>query len=145
MHYVLHYPSQIERYGPLIYSWMMRHEAKLSFMKRVAKSSNNKNVCKFVAKHHQLWLSYLLNCEPHLLYSQPEASPFGASLLLRYEPQHIQSDIIRLHPSATPETVACHSNWIKIQSTTYRQGVFVLLHRDDMDPTFWNGCGFDKT
>ena len=136
MHYILHYPSQIERYGPLIHSWTMRHEAKLSFIKRVAKSSNKKNVCKSVAKHHQLWLSYQLNCEPHLLYSQPEASPLGASLLLRYEPQHIQSDIIRLHPSATPETVACHPNRIKFQSTTYRQGVFVLLDRDDMDPTF---------
>ena len=69
MHYLLHYPSQIERYGPLIHSWTMKHDAKLSFMKRAAKSGNNKNVCKFVAKHHQFWVLYQLSCESHLLYS----------------------------------------------------------------------------
>ena len=34
MHYLVHYPSQIERLGPLIQSWTMRYEAKLSYMKR---------------------------------------------------------------------------------------------------------------
>ena len=49
-------------------------------MKRAAKSGNNKNVCKSVAKHHQFWLSYQLSCEPHLLYSLPLKSPKGVHL-----------------------------------------------------------------
>ena len=32
MHHMVHYPSQIERFGPLLHSWTMRHEAKLSFI-----------------------------------------------------------------------------------------------------------------
>ena len=32
-HYMLHYPSQIERFGPLVHSWTMRQESKLSFVK----------------------------------------------------------------------------------------------------------------
>ena len=32
-HYMLHYAPQIERFGPLIHSWTMRQESKLSFVK----------------------------------------------------------------------------------------------------------------
>ena len=49
-HYMVHYPSQISRLGPLIQSWNMRQEAKLSFVKRVSRRSNYKNVCLTVAK-----------------------------------------------------------------------------------------------
>ncbi len=30
VHYMVHYPAQILNYGPLICSWTMSHEAKLS-------------------------------------------------------------------------------------------------------------------
>lgn len=33
-HYMVHYPSQIEQFDPLIRSWTMRQESKLSFVKR---------------------------------------------------------------------------------------------------------------
>ena len=56
MHYLIHLPSQIERHGPLIHSWTMRHEAKLSFIKRASRRGNFKNICLSVAKYHQLWL-----------------------------------------------------------------------------------------
>ena len=32
-HYMIHYPSQIRMFGPLIYSWTMRQESKLSLLK----------------------------------------------------------------------------------------------------------------
>lgn len=44
-HYMLHYPSQITRLGPLIQSWNMRQESKLSFIKRVSHWNNYKNIC----------------------------------------------------------------------------------------------------
>ena len=34
-HYMVHYPSQIRIFGPLINSWTMRQESKLSFAKSV--------------------------------------------------------------------------------------------------------------
>ena len=52
-HYMVHYPSLIERLGPLIHSWNMRQESKLSFIKRVSRRSNYENVSKTVAKKHQ--------------------------------------------------------------------------------------------
>lgn len=53
MHYMLHYPSQILRYGPLVYSWTMRHEAKLQVTKRAARHGNFKNICYTIAKCSQ--------------------------------------------------------------------------------------------
>ena len=57
-HYIIHYPSQIECFGPLVQSWTMRQESKLSFVKRVSKCGNYKNVPQTVAKKHQLWQWY---------------------------------------------------------------------------------------
>ena len=62
MHYMLHYPAQIEKYGPLIHTWTMRNEAKLSFIKQASRSGNFKNVAKTIA-NHQLWLCYQLQCQ----------------------------------------------------------------------------------
>lgn len=49
-HYMVHYPSQMEQFGPLIHSWCMRYEAKLSFIKRASQQGSFKNVCLTVAK-----------------------------------------------------------------------------------------------
>lgn len=70
MHYMLHYPRQIVLYGPLIYSWTMRHEAKLSVIKRASSHGNFKNICFTVAKRSQHALCYHLNCgKPFLAVS----------------------------------------------------------------------------
>ena len=37
MHYMLHYPSQIYCFGPLVSTWTMHYEAKLSVLKRVSR------------------------------------------------------------------------------------------------------------
>lgn len=58
MHYMLHYPSQIRKYGPLVHSWTMRYESKLRILKR---ASRHENICKTVAKKHQHLLCYYLN------------------------------------------------------------------------------------
>ena len=75
MRYMVHYPSQIQRHGPLVHSWTMRHEAKLSFIKRSSRRGNFKNILKTVVKHHQQWLCYQLNFETHLLCPEPQLSP----------------------------------------------------------------------
>lgn len=49
-HYTIHYPTQIQYFGPLLNAWTMRHESKLSFIKRCSKKSNFKNVTQTAAK-----------------------------------------------------------------------------------------------
>lgn len=53
-HYMMHYSSQIQKFGPLVHSCSMRLEAKLSFFKRISKKSKYKNICKTLAKKCQV-------------------------------------------------------------------------------------------
>ena len=73
-HYMVHYPSQILRYGPLVYSWTMRHEAKLQTIKRAAKHGNFKNISYTIAKRTQHALCYFLKCGKPFLARPTEIS-----------------------------------------------------------------------
>ena len=136
MHYLIHLPSQIERHGPLVHSWTMRHEAKLSFIKRASRRGNFKNICLTVAKHHQLWLCYYTNCTPHLIYPTIECSPKVNESCLRGEPLHIQSKILATIPSLTLDCILKRPTWLKHHSSTFKHDSFVLIERDEMTPTF---------
>lgn len=53
-HYLVHLPSQIMMFGPLIRSWCMRFEAKHSFFKDMARRIKNfKNLPLSLAERHQ--------------------------------------------------------------------------------------------
>ena len=136
MHHMVHYPSQIERFGPLIHSWTMRHKAKLSFIKCSSRRSNFKNILKTVVKHHQLWFCYQLNCESHLLYPEPQLSPQERVSCLSLESENIRSQISAAAPSLPSVCNLKHHNWLKIQSAVYKLGMFILLERHDMSPKF---------
>ena len=102
-HYMLHYPAQIERFGPLIQCWTMRHESKLSFVKKVSRLSNYKNICKTVAKKHNFWMCYQIHKDPHLLTPPVLYSPKYESHPLLAESESIQAEFLKLIPSMTLE------------------------------------------
>jgi len=53
-HYLVHLPSQITEFGPLVRTWCMRHEGKHSFFKNLAcKVKNYKNLPYTLAVQHQ--------------------------------------------------------------------------------------------
>ena len=135
-HYMIHYPSQIEKFGPLIHSWTMRQESKLSFLKRASHHSNYKNVCKSVSRKHQFWLCYKIQCEKHLLIPSLEMSPNQTSSLLENEADYVITAVKRLLPSLNSDAILQHPNWVKIQSSEFCIGVFVMLKYDNMNPLF---------
>ena len=75
MHYMLHYPSQILRHGPLLRSWFMRHESKLNFIKQSSIKGNFKNICKMAINKHQRWLCYQLKYNSNLVSPNVELGP----------------------------------------------------------------------
>ena len=64
MHYMVQYDSQLRKFGPLVNTWTMRHEAKLSFVKHSSQRSNFKVVSsefyfhKPIIVHIELYLFY---------------------------------------------------------------------------------------
>ena len=59
-HYLAHYPSLIQQFGPLIRVWTLRFESKHGYFKAcVRRLKNFKNVCSTLADRHQLLQAYL--------------------------------------------------------------------------------------
>jgi hypothetical protein len=55
MHFMLHFPRQMEDFGPLRAHWCMRFEAKNGFFKS-KKWHNFKNICLSLSLFHQRWM-----------------------------------------------------------------------------------------
>ncbi len=89
MHFLVHYPEQILRYGPVIYSWTIRYESKLKLCKQAAKFGNFKNICFSVAQKHQRWLCYQLQASRYLSEA-PEVGGQSKVLSLGEEPVSIK-------------------------------------------------------
>ena len=133
MHYMLHYPSQIVRYGPLIYAWTMRHEAKLSVIKRAARHGNFKNICHTIAKRSQHILCYHLNSgEPFLGKCVGTSNTFNECLLVN------ESEEIRCHIGSLDLVVHSvqHLSWIKCDILHLKKFSYVYLGNGEMYPMF---------
>lgn len=62
LHYLLHYPKYLLKYGPARRFWGMRFEAKHSYFKNIAlKAKNFRNICLTLATRHQLLQAYELS------------------------------------------------------------------------------------
>ena len=112
-HYMIHYPQQILKFGPLVHSWTMRQEAKLSFFKRISRKSNYKNICKTVAKKHQLWQCYTLLRKSHFLHPSPEFSPKSINLQFSAESDSVKAELLRHFPSISSTESTIHPNWVR--------------------------------
>ena len=135
-HYMVHYARQIVNFGPLVQAWCMRQEAKLSFIKRVSRKSNFKNICKTAAKKHQFWLCYKLLSPTNLLASEMECSPKVNVSHFSDEPDYVQDKILQIIPSVSVEYAVKHPKWVKIQSSSFVPGVFVCVEHNFLEPKF---------
>ena len=129
MHYILHYPSQIVSFGPLIYSWTMCHEAKLSVIKRTACHGNFKNIRRTIARHSQHALCYHLNCgERFLRKGIDSASTFTECPLLNESEEirrHIDSLLLVLHS-------VWHLSWLSLMYYTWKGIHMFILENGEM-------------
>ena len=133
MHYMVHYPSQILSYGPLIYSWTMRHEAKLSVLKRAARHGNFKNISYTVTKRNQHALCYHLNCGKPFLENVAECSKTFTEIPLVNESMELHAYITSL--GLTLHSIV-HPNWIKSDVLFLKKFAYVYLGNGEMYPKF---------
>lgn len=134
MHYMVHYPSQIIRYGPLIYSWTMRHEAKLCILKRAASHGNFKNICYTVAKRTQHALCYHLNCGVPFLATHVEVSKTSSEVPIASETEEVR---LYYHNLSLPLPASVvHPTWIKYDYQYLKKYAYVYLGNGEIYPCF---------
>ena len=125
MHFMVHYPSQILRFGQLVYAWTMRYEAKLRIMMRAAKASNFKNVCQTVAKRHQHLLCYYLHVNKKFLQNV-EIGPCKLTISFAEE----SPEVIRLlqsFMSLSDDCIVSHPIYVKSNGVMFKKNVLCLF------------------
>lgn len=133
MHFMIHYPQQIIKYGPLIHTWTMRHEAKLRIIKRAAKVSNFKNVCQSVAKRHQHLLCYYMHSKMML----SKSNTFGPLKLhsLTDNTSRVELLLKQLY-NLLKETVLLSTSFVTHNGLTYKPNAFILYSYNNSEPIF---------
>ena len=130
MHFMVHFPRQILNFGPLVHAWTMRHEAKLRVIKRAAKVSNFKNVCKTVAKRHQHLLCFYIhsNLLVRNIVNTATCKPFS----MHNEPEMLQLHLNEIFGASNVMVVS----FVTSNGFMYKQNAIILHKYDALCPTF---------
>ena len=132
MHFMVHFPSQILNFGPLVHAWTMRHEAKLRIIKRAARVSNYKNVCQTVARRHQHLLCFYMHS--NLLGKAMKIGPCKA-LLFTSQSKYLQLLLTQQY-ELTNQSHLCTTSYVTYNGITFKTNAFVLLSYDVLSPHF---------
>ncbi len=106
MHYMVRYLKQIVLYGPLEYSWTMRHEAKLSVIKRSSSHGNFKNICYTQTKF--ACICYHINCKGPFLTKPWEIASTSTHALVMMSHKSLWGNWVTTK-------IGCHQNAITRQ------------------------------
>jgi hypothetical protein len=124
-HYVEHYPELIAEFGPLLFMWTMRFEAKHSYCKRVVQESHNfKNILKTIAEKHQLMIAYHLSS--HSFFSTEVFVPESAEVSLSMLNNKCRQAVHDLYAEADSINVV---SYVKINGTKYCSAMVVVVGR----------------
>ena len=139
MHFIIHYPDQIEAVGPMICTWTIRHEAKLNFFKQASKLLNFKNVALSLAYRHQRWFCYEM-ATSKLVHAPLEVGPpeCGSGItVVNNETEYVKSGIINVFPQISQEAVVFRPKWVRRHGTLYNNNnVYLIIKSDGLDPVF---------
>ena len=142
MHFMVHYPMQIIDVGPIVRTWTMRHEAKLSFFKQASRLANFKNVTQSVANRHQRWFCYqMASSKSELLQSPLECGPALRSsvgpTLRQDESNTMKEGILRVLPEISLTSTVFHPVWVVCDGIKYKaDNCFLIRGSDGLDPNF---------
>lgn len=135
MHYMVHYPSQVYRFGPLVTTWTMRYEAKLSILKRVSRHRNFKNICYTASKRHQHLLCYHLNSK-FLLYKELTHGKCSMAIEIADCDIELKDTIVRYIPNVNQHDSVFTTSWVDAKEMSLKLGMFLLLRTEGSYPIF---------
>ncbi|XP_064464695.1 uncharacterized protein LOC135376003 [Ornithodoros turicata] len=136
MHYLLHYPSFIYKYGPLVALWSMRYEAKHQYFKDVARKIKNfKNIAFSLAHRHQLYQMFVWT--QHTL-EDAITTVASKTVVLEHAPEPLR---LYLASSSGQEQHICSMKSVTVNARTYTTGCVVTQLQEDDLPDFYEVCG----
>lgn len=137
MHYMLHLPGQMIRYGPTRHHWCMRYEGKHGFFKR-KKYRNFRNLPYSMAKHHQLNMCYKQGGTSgekaiNFLYDGDSIGP-GKTVVLKEVFPALYNQTCDLVNAEVDEVYVSQSACI--HGLQYKEGCAVVEKYDGFTPSF---------
>ncbi len=130
-HFMIHYASQMRRFGPLIHCWTIRFEGKHNYFKEViATNKNRRNLTKTMATRHQ-YLQAVYSSERNV-FSSPIDSTRGKKVLtctLDLNTQHLLKDVTDSTEVYQVQSATCGG-------TKYSLGLCVITGNEDDDYVF---------
>ena len=130
---MVHYPTCLRMIGPLIHVWCMRYEAKHEYFGRLADCIRNyKNICKSLAKRHQLMHTYNLLAKKPLDTREVGPGRETEIVALKDDCIHRVMDKLQVNEFSTQ---VYEANWITLCGTKYQPSLFVC-HDFDEFPIF---------
>lgn len=139
---MIHFAPQILKFGPLIHTWTMRHEAKLRIIKRAARVSNFKNVCQTAAKRHQHLLCFYI--QSNRLLNIPIKVGTCKLYSLTIFSENVQH-LLREQYLLTEQSVIFTVSFVSYNGITYKPDAFVMLSYDTLEPIFGKIVALIKT
>ncbi|XP_029837844.2 uncharacterized protein LOC115321710 [Ixodes scapularis] len=136
MHYLIHYPSCMERFGPLVELWAMRFEGKHQYFKDMARKIRNfKSLSHSLAVRHQF-----LQCFSFAAVGE-KSVPITTGcrpILCEHLPECVK-EFISQHDLETVDSFVANS--VSIEGRVYKTGcVLVQSVPDDALPEFLHIC-----
>lgn len=137
MHYLIHYPSCIEKFGPLVDIWAMRFEAKHQYFKDILRKVHNwKRVSHTLAMRHQFCQCF------YFISGDDKSMPVTSgcrSVLYEHLPCCVKEFISQHDLQCTNSFSA---NCVTVYGRSYRVGCSLVLNvPDDSLPEFVHVCG----
>ena len=142
-HFLLHYPEQVQRIGPMIRSWNMRNEAKLNIFKRASRLGNFKNIAFSLAQRHQRLQCWELASDS-LLKSPIECGPTkqpASTCTMNAQPVNIREALQSLlgHTcsiTVSGDTQVLQPDWVKTDGILIKPGAHFVISSDGLHPLF---------
>ena len=133
MHFMVHYPHQIIDVGPMVRTWTMRHEAKLSFFKQASRLANFKNIAQSVVNRHQRWFCYQMASSKNellrmLLECGPAVKSSGGPSVLQDESSTLKEAIIHVLPDVSLTSTVFRPTWVKQDGIMYKADNCFLIN-----------------
>ncbi|XP_047126505.1 uncharacterized protein LOC124807880 [Hydra vulgaris] len=136
MHYMVHYPRQIELFGPLRHLWCMRFEAKHNYFKCLScVVSNFKNITYTLSKRHQMRQCCELNSVDFMKIEQHNQRN-GIIISLTSLPEGLQVELTH-NFLLDQNTQLWKVTNVSVNHCSYQTGDFIVLNiLDDGTPIF---------